>query len=1143
MHTPRDPLTSISYMKLRILASLAFTSFLVPGLSAATLTVTTTDSDNPPAGSLSLKQALLQAQDGDTIAFNIAGDGPHYLPTPDGGYPLLRQNNLTIDGYSQPGSSPNSNTILQGNNAKIKIVLDSRNGNSTVMAGPDFPQETERDDTGFGSDESGVLGFHTSKGINIRGLSIIGKYKVGAAADISLYGIALAHGASGHISGCYIGVEPTGQLTLLDDGVTPATLKDGIAGFRYRVRETGLPDRPILIDDMVVGVSKNSTNPRAELNVFSAITTIPVMIEGNQARICGNYLNVYADGKHDFIPTLMDPLPSSGFEGAIEIGRGGNGTVVGVDGDGKNDAEERNVIGGTIPKRINGKGYNHTIEFYGQSPGQGIIIAGNYIGIGVDGLSRFTNSAAMLNADGGSAQYRVGSDLNGVSDGLEGNVVGNNWPAETFPAESFSTIGKDLNFFDSLQAAGTVSLRGNTLINNYPFPVSPLKTPTTFLATYYGRALADASTGVTPSLEVPAAETLNPHLRGSVPAPSADYPNVVIDVYIADDEGRATGQAAGIEALPEGFVQGRRYLGSFQVDGPADLNPSPSEFEFDITRLGGGLLTVTANYSKSPAGDSTLTSPFSNPVFFSVTPLTAEAAGLARIKPDQIIYNDVDTINQDNWEPYTSVLGNSTFLIEANSHTQEADGNQRYVLAFQPAAGGDHGLGDSFFGDDGTPYRSKINNSRQNGNPGRVAGDKRPGASTIVAGGETSAHFFEAFKSNDRWSKGPSHPENARFATIQTYALSPSLVQTPLSLAQDAANGRRTPDTALPAGEESRFGGDVAVLDNGNIVALVDERTKFYTAASQATVAAIFTPTGAVVKESFLVADGQIWSNLAAFKGGFCVRASGTLYFYDNDGNLTGKIANSVSGASFDDGRGDNTRIGSHINSSYVFLAGPSLSKPQTVRLAAFDARSASFVAVVDVNEPGISNADGNIVLGSARVTVACDALNRVAVAYDGKLAADRQSEALVRVFQFSGDSASFSPLTQSFHAFVNSMGNGRKTTLPNVSMTTKQILIAAKGIINSHNNNSEPVDTKDKTTFFTVISHPAPAEDPTLGVISARPVVGIAREGGKIKISFTGNLESTTSLTNPNWQPVAGATSPYTPAGNGAPVYYRSAQ
>ncbi len=1128
-------------MKIHLLASLAISSLFVPSLHAATLLVTTTDSDSPPAGTLSLKQALQQAQDGDTVAFQIPGDGPHYLPTPDGGYPIVLRSNLTIDGYTQPGSAPNTNPILAGNNAKIQIVLDSRNGNHTVMDGESFPQDFDGDSTGFGDDEAGVLGFHSGTGLKIRGLSIVGQAKVGTGANVSLYGIALAHGASAHISGNYIGVGPEGQPIFLDDGTTLSMLKDGIAGFRYRVREPGLPDVPILINDVVVGVAKDSIAPRAEFNVFSAITTIPVAIEGNRARISGNYLNVNADGKTDFIPSLLEN-PPEGFEGAIEIGRGGNGTVIGVDGDGVNDTDERNVFGGVLPPP---KGYDHTIEFYGQSPGSGIIIAGNYIGLGVNGV-RFTNGVPALNATGGSAQYRFGSDFNGVSDGLEANVVANNWPAEYFPAETLPFAPKDQNFFSELQPTGTVSARGNVMINNYPFPSSPLKDGGTFLKKYYTRVIADVEAGVSPTLEVPAAEAINPHLKGTVPATTADYVSVVLDVYIADAEGILTGQTAAIEALPEGFLQGRRYLGSFVVDGAADLDPNPSAFEFDITRLGGGLLTVTANYSKEAAdvvSASMITSPFSNPAFHGVTPLTAEESGLARIKADQIIYNDLDVVNLDNWEPYTSVLGNSTFLIEAGTFTAEADNNQRFALAFQPAAGGAHALGEAFFADDGTPYRSKINNSRQNGNPGRVAGDKRPGAVNFIAGGETSAHFFEPFQSNNRWAAGPLHADNARFATVQSHSLdTTSLTQTRLSLAQDSANGRLSTDTVFAADpQQSRFGGELAGLDNGNFVALVEDKTKLRNPAGDATVVTIFAPDGSVVKETFLVANTSIWCNLAAYKGGFCVRAGGVLYFFDNAGELRGQVANSLTGGAFDNGRGDNTRIASHINSDFVFLTGPSSSAPKTVRLAAFDARDFTVVGLTDVNEVGMA---GNTITGDHRATVAVDALNRVAVAYESLVAADRKTEVLVRVFQFNAASSTLTPLTASFHAFVNSIGGDRTTTRANISMTTKQILVAAKGVINSENDKTKAVDTKAKTTFFTVFGHPAPAEDPTPAVGGGeRPIVSIGNSAGvgPVKISFTGTLESTTSIAAPNWQPVVGATSPYTPTGNGVGVFYRS--
>ena len=49
-------------------------------------------------------------------------------------------------------------------------------------------------------------------------------------------------------------------------------------------------------------------------------------------------------------------------------------------------------------------------------------------------------------------------------------------------------------------------------------------------------------------------------------------------------------------------------------------------------------------------------------------------------------------------------------------------GDSIYALAFQPVAGGAAKFGSAFFSDAGAAYTGAINASRQNGNPGRVAG-------------------------------------------------------------------------------------------------------------------------------------------------------------------------------------------------------------------------------------------------------------------------------------------------------------------------------------------------------------------------------------------------------------------------------------
>src|SRR5882724_7891988 len=108
--------------KLTFLFSAATLAVSCAGTQAAVLTVNTTNNVNPlPLVETSLWQALTNLHDGDTIQFNIPGPGPFYISTPANGYPLITNNSVVIDGYSQPGSSPNTNSILHPNNARIQI--------------------------------------------------------------------------------------------------------------------------------------------------------------------------------------------------------------------------------------------------------------------------------------------------------------------------------------------------------------------------------------------------------------------------------------------------------------------------------------------------------------------------------------------------------------------------------------------------------------------------------------------------------------------------------------------------------------------------------------------------------------------------------------------------------------------------------------------------------------------------------------------------------------------------------------------------------------------------------------------------------------------------------------------------------------
>ena len=481
-------------------------------------------------------------------------------------------------------------------------------------------------------------------------------------------------------------------------------------------------------------------------------------------------------------------------------------------------------------------------------------------------------------------------------------------------------------------------------------------------------------------------------------------------------------------------------------------------------------------------------------VFSTFTPGTVEAEGLTRVVPDTAVI-PTSLAALGNWEPNASVLGNSHFLIEGNTFAVGNDTAQRYVVRVQPVTGATGTTVEGFYADNGTPFAGQINLSRQNGNPGRVAGDKRPGAVNYIVGGETSAHGFPEFQSlPNRWAGGAFF-ENNRYGTVQTYALNTSTgVPTPLTDAFDPILESKTEPFAGNPGEVSRFGGEVAALDNGNFVVVTDDRSGYF-GVTRSPVYAIITPQGAIVKEGTLVdatvANDQIWSNVAAHKGGFAIRFQGKIRFFDNAGNKRGEIdQNESTETTWDRGRGDGTRIASHINSDFVFLAGgntPVGGRNTAVKVAAFDARTMAAAGIFQVAESSFPAGAS----GYDRVNVASDALNRVTVAYESLPPgfAAGKNQTVTRVLSYDGVTKTFAPLTSSFYPFANSVPgsvtepSNIRTYRPTVAMTTREIMVAAKGEINLANNPALGPTSATELNFYTVFSHPAPLNDPTPSV------------------------------------------------------------
>lgn len=1088
------------------------------GARAKDIVVTTTNNE-APGGGTSLLQAISQLADGDVIKFNIPGDGPHTIITPLGGYPLITANTVTIDGYSQPGSKPNSNGILGGNNAQIRIILDSTRDDSLPSTDPTNPDLLVRRSTrlpfsGYGGSENAILGVYEADGFKVRGLSFVARFVPGTDSDPSIYGVALVKEAlNARVQGCWFGIRPGDAYAM--ENIKPVT--DAVTAYRWRDSNN---QNPVYSGGLVFGTDGDGIGDLQEFNVVVG-THIALGIEAPDLRVSGNYINVFPDGltfvNVESVLEGYTSLADADIDTVefMENGRLTENTLIGTNGDGKSDGNERNIIAHPA--------YDHDIEFY--SNATNAVVAGNYFGVGVDGITAQPDLVGFQPdlIGGATGSFRLGSNGDGVSDDIEGNRLVN---------------VKGLKMIDAAVGVSQ-TVRRNTIINagfdGFPFADNG---GTKTFAAYLANAVADPAGDLLPAVGSIAGGIMT----GTLPAPNtANYAKSIVDVYVADPTAPVP--------LPS------RYAGSFVDNGSGDQDATPNKFRVDLRgmKVGNGdpvvlAVTFTSAATGTP-GTNSITGPLSVPVpaeIPALVPGSIESVGLTRIVADTpIIVPDNDSLG--NWEPYTSVLGTSTFLIEGNTFAEGTTDKQRYVLALQPSTGGAGKTVEGFYADDKTPYKGPINASRQNGNPGRVAGDKRPDATHYIVGGEASPHTLEAFGSDNRWTLGFDRLGDGRYGTIQIFDLNTTtLTPTPKNKATDSAFGRLT--SGVPGGNQiSRFGGELAALDNGNFVAVVQDNSRVLTSLGDATVATIFAPDGTVVKDTFIVSVSDIWSNVAAYQGGFAVRCKATdgsgarvIHLFDNSGNPKGTIAQTSSGAAYDTGRGDGTRIAGHINSPYIFLFGqPAGSSVMT--LAAWDTRNPERVTLFEASEAAFAG-------GFDRANLAVDALNRITVSWVSKPDGYEQQQVAARVLVLDGETMSIKALTPSFLAFVNQAKTGDiRSVGMSVAMTTRQICIAAKGEINLQNKPANGASINANTgaplrevNFFTVFSHPAPADDPTPSANGGTPTVAIRENSdGSITITWTGTLVSSDTLGG-TYSTVNGS-SPLTIQPTAAARFYRS--
>ena len=349
--------------------------------------VVTNTADSGPG---SLREAIL---------YTTLTPGPHLIsfniPTVDPGYDAINgiwriqptsalppiRRTTTIDGLTQTGSSHDVWPPT------LTIVLDGSNAGANV---------------------SGLV---LSQGANasiIRGLVI---------QNFSDSGIHIAGRDDCKVQCNFIGTDHTGI-------VAAGNLVHGV----FVSRLSGLEARRTII-----GVDGDGVDDDRERNLISGNSGAGGVVGGVRlqgsidTRIAGNYIGTNAAGN------AAIPNARSG----VRLSSNGLRTVIGTNGDGVSDELEGNLISG------NGDGANASgvmIEDCDE-----VIVAGNLIGVAVNGLTALSNTGSGVRMSFAS-NNRIGTNADGVSDDLEKNVLSG-------------------NTFDGVLCSGTV-LTGNIVAGN-----------------------------------------------------------------------------------------------------------------------------------------------------------------------------------------------------------------------------------------------------------------------------------------------------------------------------------------------------------------------------------------------------------------------------------------------------------------------------------------------------------------------------------------------------------------------------------------------------------------------------------------------------------------------------------------------------
>ena len=505
---------------------------LEPRTLLATITVNSADDSGARDTVLTLRQAIelsdgtlalgsLTAQQkaqvsgtlttgapGNTIAFDIPGAGVHTIK-PTSALPKITAP-VTIDGYTQPGSRPNS--LAVGDNAVLRIELDGSGGTAGF---------TGLDITAGHTTVQGLVINHFAGGGGILGFGII----------VDAVGAGMPNAGGNDVEGDFIGTDPTGTIAEGNQvgvfvrapdttigGLTPAARNlisgnggspDVVAGVNLELQSSfGLSVGGDLVAGNYIGPDATGTkalSPKRGILLTSDRSVqagfLDATIGGTTAAarnlISGNALSgVEIDSSNVPANPVTGYTVQGNFIGTDATGQAplgnGKGVAIATFISGAQNQGDNNLIGGAAA------GAGNVIAF---NRGAGVAVGSGGVGVGAGrgnsilGNSIFANGIGIDLGDNGPTPNHPGGAENGpnnlqnfpvitsiTSSGGQTTITGtlNSDPDNEFLIQFFrsdapspTSFGEGQTFIGSIQTDTDPDTGGAHFTATLPVAVSP----------------------------------------------------------------------------------------------------------------------------------------------------------------------------------------------------------------------------------------------------------------------------------------------------------------------------------------------------------------------------------------------------------------------------------------------------------------------------------------------------------------------------------------------------------------------------------------------------------------------------------------------------------------------------------------------